>query len=292
MSGAADAKIRIGVSVFVWARQFGPAMVPVLGQLRDQGLDALEVPMFDPRDVDAPGIRRELEKNGLECTVCAILPPAVNPISPDERMRAQARDYLAECVRKTSEMGGRLLCGPVYAPIGYLQDRRGTEQEWDWAVTCLQQLGDVLDECEVDLAIEPVNRAETFFLRKASEAAELCERVQHRRIGITLDTFHANIEEKTLAGAVRDCSGLLRHVHASENDRGRLGSGHVDFRGMVSELRASGYSGYLMIEGFGYSPRVPDSLAAMVGVHDGTPEEVAFGGARFLRQLVQVVQAG
>jgi D-psicose/D-tagatose/L-ribulose 3-epimerase len=44
---------------------------------------------------------------------------------------------------------------------------------------------------------------------------------------------------------------LLKHLHVSENDRGLLGSGHVDFPGFVAALKQIDYDGYLMIEGFG-----------------------------------------
>jgi D-psicose/D-tagatose/L-ribulose 3-epimerase len=286
MSASSTTGIRIGVSAFAWTRNFGPGFYRVLSSLREHGLTAFEVPMFDPRQVEALQLRRIFEKQELECTVCAILPSAMNPISPDAKVREDALDYLAICIRCAAEMGAKLLCGPVYASTGSPILGPGHAREWEWAVAFFQRLGGALDAHEVDLAIEPVNRSETLFLRKTSEAARLCEEVQHPRIGITLDTFHANIEEKDLSGAVQHCAGYLKHVHVSENDRGRLGSGHVDFKGLVSELRSTGYNGYLMIEGFGYAPGVKDSLAAELGMADGSPEEIAFGGAQFLHQLL------
>ena len=39
------------------------------------------------------------------------------------------------------------------------------------------------------------------------------------------DTFHAHIEEKDPAAALRDCADVLVHVHVSENDRGTPGDG-------------------------------------------------------------------
>ena len=39
--------------------------------------------MFDPTQLGVQEIRRIFEANAVECTVCAILPDAVNPISPD-----------------------------------------------------------------------------------------------------------------------------------------------------------------------------------------------------------------
>ena len=88
----------------------------------------------------------------------------------------------------------------------------------------------------VTLSIEPVNRFETFFLTTAAETKAFCEAVDHPRIGVTIDTFHANIEEKNIADAVNSLGKLLKHLHVSENDRGLLGSGHVDFPEIVAAL--------------------------------------------------------
>ena len=50
------------------------------------------------------------------------------------------------------------------------------------------------------LAIEPLNRVETFFLNTAADAAALCDEVGHPNVGILFDMFHPNIEEKNIAG--------------------------------------------------------------------------------------------
>jgi D-psicose/D-tagatose/L-ribulose 3-epimerase len=183
-------------------------------------------------------------------------------------------------------LGAKLLGGPLYAPIGYLPEHRPTKDEWTWAVEAFQAIGDVLDSCCVTLSIEPVNRSETFFLRTASEARSLCQAIGHPRIGVTMDTFHANIEERNIAGAVRSLGHELKHLHASENDRGLLGNGHIDFRAIIAALREIGYKGYLMIEGFGYSPDEksgPGALWADIAV---SPEKIASRGAQFLNALL------
>jgi D-psicose/D-tagatose/L-ribulose 3-epimerase len=46
------------------------------------------------------------------------------------------------------------------------------------------------------------------------------------------------------------------------------------------------YDGFLMIEGFGYSPDEPDSLGALWGDLTVSPEDIAFKGASYLRSLL------
>jgi D-psicose/D-tagatose/L-ribulose 3-epimerase len=93
-------------------------------------------------------------------------------------------------------MGSKIIGGPLFAPIGYFPKHRPTEREWSWAVEAFQRLENVLESNDMTFSIEPVNRSETFFLRTAQEAKHLCERIGNRRIGVTVDTFHANIEER------------------------------------------------------------------------------------------------
>jgi D-psicose/D-tagatose/L-ribulose 3-epimerase len=102
---------------------------------------------------------------------------------------------------------------------------------------------------------------------------------------VTIDTFHANIEEKDVAQAVLSAGQRLKHVHASENDRGLLGSGHIDFPGIINSLREIGYTGTLMIEGFGYSAAEEAAPGALWADIDVTPEDIAFAGAQYLRSL-------
>ena len=50
----------------------------------------------------------------------------------------------------------------------------------------------------VVLGIEPLNRFETSFINLAAQAIEVVDRVDHPSCRIMLDTFHMNIEEKSL----------------------------------------------------------------------------------------------
>jgi D-psicose/D-tagatose/L-ribulose 3-epimerase len=281
--------MKIGVSAFAWTTEFTQAHTRLFPMLREHGLDAFEVPMFDPAHLAARELRRAFETSELDCTVCAILPDGINPISPEATVRARSRAHIVKCIQTTAEMGAHLIGGPLYAPIGYLPGRRRTQDEWSWAIECFQSLGSVLDACGMTLSIEPVNRSETFFLNTAAEAKAFCEAVGHPRLGVTIDTFHANIEEKNIAVAVSSLGNRMKHLHASENDRGLLGTGHVDFPGIIEALKKIKYDGYLMIEGFGYSPDEPGSLGALWGDIHVSPENIALKGASYLRTLQRAV---
>jgi D-psicose/D-tagatose/L-ribulose 3-epimerase len=278
--------MKIGVSAFAWTTKLKPSHLALLPSLCENGLTVFEIPMFDPAEIDAVALRRAFEAQAMECTFCAILPPGINPISPEAAARKLALAHLKQCIETAAEAGSHLVGGPLFAPIGYLPGRRRNADEWAWAVECFQSLGDSLDTHEITLAIEPVNRSETFFLNTAAEANTLCEAIGHPRIGVTIDTFHANIEEKNSPAAVASLGSRLKHLHASENDRGLLGSGHVDFPGIVAALKQIEFQGCLMIEGFGYSSAEPDSIGALWGDLSVSPQDIAFKGASYLRGLL------
>jgi D-psicose/D-tagatose/L-ribulose 3-epimerase len=281
-----EQQMKIGVSAFAWTSNLNPSHTRLFPALRAQGLEGFEIPMFDPVTIDAANLRRAFQANDLECTVCAILPAGINPISPDAAVRTRSLAHLTHCVETCAELGAHLMAGPVYAPIGYLPGHRRQQNEWTWAVECFQSLGDVLEAHQVTLALEPVNRSESFFLNTAAEANALCAEIAHQRVGVTIDTFHANIEEKKLAESLRPLGKRLKHIHASENDRGLLGTGHVDFPCIVKMLKEMDYDGSLMIEGFGYSTQEPESLGALYADPSVSPEDIAFKGATYLRSLL------
>ncbi len=116
-----------------------------------------------------------------------------------------------------------------------------------------QSVGDTLAAHGVTFAIEPLNRFETYFLNTAADAAALAKEIGHPNIGILFDTFHANIEEKSIASGYRTVGPYLKHVHTCENDRGIPGSGHVAWKEVFQALRELKYDGWLTIEGFGFA---------------------------------------
>jgi D-psicose/D-tagatose/L-ribulose 3-epimerase len=242
--------------------------------------------VFHPAKVPAREIRQALSANNLECTVCSILPAGMNPISDNPDIRLRTRQHLVDSIKVTADLGSTLMGGPVYSPVGHLPGRRRTSDEWQWAVECFQSLGEPLRENGIALALEPLNRFETFFLNTAADAVKFCNEIGHSSIGVLLDTFHTNIEEKDVATAFLKTGNKLKHIHACENDRGIPGTGHVDFAGIAAALKKIGYDGWITIESFGYSHKELAAAAAIWRDLAPTPEAVAFDGLPFLKNVM------
>jgi D-psicose/D-tagatose/L-ribulose 3-epimerase len=278
--------VKFGVNTFIWTVSFTPEYFHLLPAIKSAGFDGIEVSMFDPASFPAKELKAALEDNGLECTVCSVFTGGLSLISDDPDNRSKSREHLRACARKAAEVGCTTIAGPLYSPVGYLPGRRRTQDEWKWCVEGYQEVGPVLAETGVSIAIEPLNRFETYFLNTAADGVKLVEEIGHPNVGILFDTFHANIEEKSIAEGYRRVGRHLKHVHTCENDRGIPGSGHVEWQEVFAALRDVQYDGWLTIESFGFALGELSAAASIWRDIAPTPESIAFEGIRFLKQHI------
>jgi D-psicose/D-tagatose/L-ribulose 3-epimerase len=276
--------LKFGVNMLIWTANVTEEHFPLLPQIRKQGFDGVELPFFNPEGYPTARVRKELEANGLESTLCVIMAPGTSLIDTDASVRRKGLDHVKKVIEKAAELGSKLIAGPIYSPVGYLPGRRRTEDEFSHAIDSYRELSASLDEHDITLAIEPLNRFETYFLNTAADGVALCDAVNHPRVGLLIDTFHSNIEEKDVAAAYSIAGRHLKHVHTCENDRGIPGSGHVEWPAVFTTLKKLGYDNWLTIESFGFNIKEIAAAAAIWRDLAPTPESIAFDGLRFLRR--------
>ena len=275
--------MKFGVNTLIWGAMFGPADFHLLPPIKAAGFDGIEVPIFDPGAFEAEAVGRELDRIGLERTAVTIIPSGTSLGSSDSSLRQRACDHLATCIALARDAGVTLLSGPMYTPVGYLTGRRRTADEWKWAVDSWQRLAPAVHAAGMEIGLEPLNRFETYFLNTIADTAEFCAAVGDPAIGILLDTFHANIEEKSIGEAVHLAAPYLKHLHTCENDRGIPGSGHVAWPEFFAAVRDIGYDRWLTIESFGFAQGPLSAAAAIWRDLAPTPEAIAVDGLGFLR---------
>jgi D-psicose/D-tagatose/L-ribulose 3-epimerase len=275
--------VRFGLNLMLWSGEVGQAALDLLPAIADLGYDGVELPIFAPEALDTATIRRALADAGLACTVSSALPPDASLLDPAQRDRGVR--FIGRVAEAAAACGANLVCGPLYAPVGALPGRPRTPAEWSSCVAGLRAAGDVAARLGVTLAVETLNRFETFFLNTAADAVALLDEVNHPAVGLHLDTFHLNIEEKSLPDAIRQSARWLRYVHFSENDRGIVGSGHIDWIGVAAALKDVGYDGWITAETF--SGRIPELAAATAIWRPIVPDELAYAREtlRFAREL-------
>jgi D-psicose/D-tagatose/L-ribulose 3-epimerase len=260
-----SSSVRYGINLMAWSGRIGAAELALLPGIAALGYDGVELPVLAPDAVDPAAVRFALAEAGLACSASGALPRGASLLVPAERERGVA--WIERTAEVAAACGARVLCGPLYHPVGALPGRPPTAEEWESCVVGLRAAGERAAARGVVLAIEPLNRFETHFLNTIDDACRLLDAVDHPGVGLHLDTFHQNIEEKDLRAAIRRAGHRVLHVHVSENDRGTVGSGHVPWDDARDALRAIGYldgtsqtPGWITAETF--SGAVPEIAAA------------------------------
>jgi D-psicose/D-tagatose/L-ribulose 3-epimerase len=276
--------LRIGINLMAWTDQIGPGELALFPTLAHLGFRGVEIPVFDPGGIDVASIRSALRANDLACTLSTALPAGASLLRAPEQAAGIA--FLRECIAVAARLGAAVLCGPLYAPVGQLTGAAPTPDEWGRAVAALRVVGQVAADAGVRLAIEPLNRFETYFLNTAADARRLVTEVGNPAIGILLDAFHLNIEEKDIPAAILQTGPLLYHVHCSENDRGVIGSGHIPWPAILHALRRIGYDGWLVCETFNGHLPVLAAATAIWRPLFADPLSYARDSVAYLKQLI------
>ncbi len=248
--GGTSLNVRYGLNLLVYTAAFTKDKLDLIPKVADLGYDGVEIPFNDLSLLDAPATKQALEKAGMGMTACCVMMPGENPCSPDADERARAVARLKKMVDLTGEMGGDAVAGPLYSPCGYLTGKGPTEEELKWCADGLSQAADHAEKAKIPLAIEPLNRFETYVINTADQALAMVETVGSDYLTIQVDTFHANIEEKDTGAAIRKVGKHLGHFHASESDRGVPGTGQVAWDDAFAALKDLGYDKWVTIESF------------------------------------------
>ena len=280
--------MKIGVNTFVWTSPFTTRDFGLIAKIRSMGFDIIEIAVEDASLIDVPLLRKTAEDEGLSITICGAFGSTRDISSDDPDIRRNGAAYIKDCIRLTEAVGSSLFAGPVYSAVGKTRmvsaDQKARERSW--CVENLRSLGRIASDAGVTIGIEPLNRFETDMINTVEQAIALIREVGHPAYKVHIDTFHANIEEKSIPDAIRLAGSLLGHFHACENDRGTPGTGHIDWIGIRDALRDIAYTGPAVIESF--TPGIVEiaKAAAIWRPLAASQDDLARDGARFLRQLL------
>ncbi len=283
--------MQFGMGMLLWADDVcGEQWMPLFTRLKALGFEFVEVPVFQTDPARFLALGRRLRELGLEATAMTALAADQDLIAEEPARRAAGLEHLRRAVDCTHALGAPILGGPLYQALGVFSGEAPSPQEFARAREGLRQAAEHAGAAKVALALEPLNRFEVHLLNGVAEAAAFVRSVHHPALRLTYDTFHAHIEEKDPAAAIRACADVLVHVQASECDRSTPGAGQVSWAANFSALKACDYRGRIAIEAFGQ--KLP-ALAAATRIWRRMftdEEQLAADGLAFLRRAWQ--QAG
>jgi D-psicose/D-tagatose/L-ribulose 3-epimerase len=251
--------MKYGMNLLLWTGELNDGLMPILEKLKSFGFDGVEIPIFNT-ELDYAAWGKRLDAIGLERTAVTVRNVDDNPISPDAAVRRKGIDGNKRMLDCCAAAGVQTVVGPYHSALGHFTGSGRTNDEWKWGIDSMRETAEYAGKVGVLLGIEPLNRFEVYFLNAQADAAEFCRQVGHPSCRMMYDTFHSNIEEKSIRKAIHDIKDMVCHIHISENDRSTPGAGNVRWDENFDAIQEIGYDGWLVIEAFGLA--LPELAAA------------------------------
>lgn len=217
----------------------------------DHGFDSVELFFPGPDAHSVEEIEELQAKHGLGVaavgTGAGMVKHGLSLTDPDPAKREAALEFILKMV----ELGGRLKAPAI---LGSMQGKWGGDVSRDealaWLADALKVIGPAAAEYDVPFIYEPLNRYETNLINRVGDAAEWVRANEMENIVILADMFHMNIEEVSIADAMRAGGELIGHVHYADSNRRAMGMGHTDPAPVIRALKDIGYHAYLSAEIF------------------------------------------
>ncbi len=248
----------IGIISMQFVRPFTAGDLGLFATIKALGFDFIELLMPEPEDdLKLDEVRRALSDNDLGVVLAARVSTERSIVSADPTARQGGIDYLKTCIEAAALIGANIVGGPLYGgPLVFAGvrptaiDEGERKARFERSVDGLHKVSAVAEAAAVQLALEPLNRFETDIVSTVSQAIDVVDQVDSPALGLLLDSFHMNIEERSIGNAIRQAGARIAHFQANENHRGFPGTGHLPWAEIARALHDVGYEGPVSLEPF------------------------------------------
>ena len=278
--------ISYAVSTWLWTSPFSTASIHELfPKISTMGFDAVEIALEDPSLVDCKKLQEGLDQYGLKPIICGAFGPARDLTHDDETVHQNCFSYIEHCLDFCHELGTDFFAGPMYSAVGKARmvSPEQRKKEWNLAVKNLRIVCNLAGSRGLKIALEPLNRFESDLVNTASDVLRLVNDINHPSAAIMLDSFHMNIEERSIEDAIRTAGDKLIHFQVSENYRGTPGTGQTNWDAYRRGLEQVNYKGAVTIESF--TPDNKELAGAVCFWHPMADDQDLFAseGLKFLK---------
>lgn len=226
---------------------------------KELGFDAVEIFPPEPEAIEPRTVQPLLDEFGLKLaavgTGAGWLRQQLHLCLPDADRRRAAREFIRRIIDAAGRSGASAIIGSMQ---GRWSEAVSRQTALGYLAESLDDLGNHARQYGVPLFFEPLNRYETNLINSMPAGVELLKSLKTDNVRLLADLFHMNIEEPSIAAAIRESGEWIGHVHFVDSNRRAAGSGHIDFAAVAAALREIGYTGYVSAEALAY----PDSATA------------------------------
>ena len=245
---------KLGIFMNFWEKSWDADHAKYIKKAAKIGFDILEFQaqaLLTMSDDRMKYLKDLADSEGIELTYSLGLDPRYDISSDDESVRAGGVKYLKNILNKISVMDGKILSGVTYAGWGapnYIIDDKS--RLVDNSVKSMKEIIKVAEDAGITYCVEAVNRFESCVINTCEEAVAYVDAVGSKNLGVLLDTYHMNIEEKSIGDAIRFAGDKLLGFHTGENNRTAPGRGHLDWDEIFRALAEIGYKHRIVSEPF------------------------------------------
>ena len=243
-----------GINLWNWISRLEETDVPLIRKVSAFGFTAVELPMTSASFDKMDEVMEAAKEENLALTFCLCMPMERDISGDDEAARARAIQYFNDCLDTAGKYGVTTLSGAFYGGVGkrHFLPEQDKQREWDYAVQGIRIMAEKAKERAVFLGMEPLNRYRTSIVNTVNQAFKMIDDAGVDNVGILFDTYQANIEETDVPQALEKIlqQGKLTHFHASANNRGAPGTGHIPWESLAALLKRYSYTGHITMETF------------------------------------------
>lgn len=274
--------IKIGASLLSWITPNWTAEAGkyAIEQTAKAGFDLIEILLPNSMEIDVKAVKKQLKENHLD-VVCSLNLPKEAHIAfyPKE-----AEKLIKNAIDKTSDLETNFLGGVLHGGIGVFSGNPLSETEKNTIVEVWSSVADYAKEKGVNIAVEPINRYESYVCNTAENVLELIEKTGKDNLFLHLDTFHMNIEENNFRDPILLANKKLKHIHVTESHRGMLGEGTVNWNQFFDALKEINFEGNLVLENFSSSILGMQQMVSLWQKSPYNAEQLALGSLNFIKQ--------
>ncbi len=246
--------MKFGIYYAYWEQEWEADYKYYIEKAARLGFDILEIaatPIPGYSDKQLAELKACASDSGITLTAGHGPNAQQNLSSADPAVRANARTFYTDLLKRLYKLNIHLIGGAIYSywPVDYTQpiDKAG---DWGRSVEGVREIARVAEDCGVSFCLEVLNRFENYLLNTAEEGVEFVQQVGHPSVKLLLDTFHMNIEEDSMGGAIRTAGAHLGHLHTGECNRRVPGKGRIPWDEIGEALQDIGYNGAAVMEPF------------------------------------------
>ncbi|MFA7670824.1 MAG: sugar phosphate isomerase/epimerase family protein [Sphaerochaetaceae bacterium] len=244
--------------------KFGPLLYPgelakAIRELSELSYDGIELSLRTAQDINQKELEKQLKESNLKLVSIATgqsyVEDGYSLFHHDAEFRKKTEDRIKQFVDIIVNFGAKaVILGGIRGKL----DQPDKDKQFNGGLETIERCLEYAGKNNVTLLLEAINRYETNLLNTVDSCVEVAKKFKSEYLKVLGDSFHMNIEEISLKGALDEAAEYIGAIHCADSNRLAPGMGHVNFKEMLSDIEKYPYLIYLGVEVL----PLPDSRAS------------------------------